>query len=153
MKIGISFAICSSSSFEFWMSGMISKRNWLALRTMSMTISALELLRSSASYCTCRTCSCYVLRHDSSPANNCIMQSTKAPMVMRFSTTIVCISMSSAYSFDCNGTLKEGWRVEEPVEAGKPGCCMAAPPSAPMVAPPGLRLTCSLPCYRSTSVW
>ena len=34
------------------------------------------------------------------------MQSAKAPMVMRFSTTIVCISMSRAYIFDCRGTWK-----------------------------------------------
>ena len=45
------------------------------------------------------------------------MQSAKAPMVMRFSTTIVCISMSRAYIFDYRGTWKVGCRVEAPVTA------------------------------------
>jgi len=120
MNIGINFAIYYSNSFEFCISGIISNRNWLALSTITITISVFGLLFNSASYYTYKTYNYYVLKHDSIPTNNCTIQSVKAAIVMRFSTTTVCMINSRACNFDSNGILLDGYRFEDDIDAAYP---------------------------------
>lgn len=107
---------------------------------MSMTISEFVVLFNSASYCVCSDWSCYVLRHDSSPANNYIMQSTNAPIEIRFSTTILCVNTSKAFILDNSGTLQDGWRPP-PARAAPPNEDFEPEASRPEAEGVAFRLT------------
>jgi len=56
------------------------------------------------------------------------MQSTKAPIDIRFSTTMLWVSTASAFILDCSGTLKEGCRPPLGSAAMKEGCKAGSTP-------------------------
>lgn len=107
INIGMSCAICFSNSSEFWISGIISKRIWFALRMISMMKSDIELLLISS----CVSCSYWrfvVCKHVVIPANNSSNEPVNtAEALFLSSTSTLYISWRPAI-FDSNGLLWDG---------------------------------------------